>query len=246
MSSFVPLQNDKHANLKVAESGDFTRFKEQHLIPIVAQDFFNLAAEFPLVFVKNADAETMVPVAIMGLKEGINLYCQTEQYPAQVVPLGFTTAPFSLTAADPEGKQFALMIDVDSPLVSETEGNALFDENGEKTEYLKMRADTLEKISQQSFQTRAITKLLQDLDLLKTQQVQLRARADGPSYNIDGIFTVNEEALNGLSDEAFVDLRKRGVLPLIYSHLASLQQMRRILVRQDEADRAAKAAETAS
>jgi hypothetical protein len=237
MSSYVPLQNDKHAKLKVRASVDFTRFKDQHLIPVVTQDFFRLASEFPLIFVPNQKDENLVPVALMGLREGVNLYCQEESYPAQVVPLGFTTAPFSLTAADPQGDQFALLIDEESPLLSETEGEALFNEQGERTAYLQGRLDAIEQISQQSSQTRAICKLLKDMNLLKTEQLQLRMRPDAPGYNIDGIYTVDEEALNALSDEQYLDLRKKGLIPLIYAHLASLQQVRRILKKQDEMDR---------
>ncbi|GAB5500958.1 MAG: SapC family protein [Pseudohongiellaceae bacterium] len=242
MSNYVPLQNDKHANLKVRASNDFRRFNDQHLIPIVIQDFFGLASEFPLVFVASQKDGNLVPVAMMGLREGVNLYCQEESYPAQVVPLGFTTAPFSLTAADPQGDQFALLIDEESPLVSETEGEALFSEQGERTAYLQERLDAIERISQQSNQTRTVCKLLNDLNLLKTKQLQLRMGPDAPSYNIDGIYTVDEQALNALSDEQYLDLRKKGVIPLIYAHLASLQQVRRILKKQDEADRSSSAA----
>ncbi|MFN3164482.1 MAG: SapC family protein [Pseudohongiellaceae bacterium] len=237
MSSYVPLQNDKHANLKVRASNDFRRFKDQHLIPIVTQDFFRLASEFPLVFVASQKDGNLVPVAMMGLREGVNLYCQEETYPAQFVPLGFTTAPFSLTAADPQGDQFALLIDEESPLVSESEGEALFNEKGERTAYLQERLDAIEQVSQQSNQTRAICKLLKDLDLLKTQQLQLRIGPDATSFNIDGIYTVDEKALNDLSDEQFLELRKQGLIALIYAHLTSLQQVRRILMKQDEWDR---------
>ena len=50
MASPVALQNDKHRNLKITESGDYARYKDQHLIPIISQDFFTLCAEFPVVF----------------------------------------------------------------------------------------------------------------------------------------------------------------------------------------------------
>ena len=75
MASPVALQNDKHRNLKITESGDYARYKDQHLIPIIGPDFFTLGAEFPVVFVKDGSGEQFVPVAIMGLREGQNLYC---------------------------------------------------------------------------------------------------------------------------------------------------------------------------
>jgi hypothetical protein len=239
MSSPVLMQNDKHANLKATRSGDYTRYKERHLIPIVAQDFFNLASEFPLVFVKNGDAGDFIPVAVMSLREGQNLYCATDQWQAQVVPLSFTNAPFSIARTDAEGDQFAVLIDEDSPMLSETEGEPLFKEGGEKTDYLEQRIDSIVHVSQQVQQTQAICKLLVEKNLLTTNQVQLQHRPDGRTYNIDGIYTVNETVLNELTDAEFLELRGKGLISMIYAHLSSLQQLRRISKMQYEADKAA-------
>jgi len=237
MASPVPLLNDKHANLKLVESGDYTRYKDQHLIPIVFQDFFTLSAEFPLVFVTNKSGD-FIPVALMGLREKQNLYCQTDQWKARVVPLSFGTAPFAIAPADKEGDQFAVLIDEESPQLSDSEGEALFNENGDRSEYLEQRIESIVNVAQQSTQTAAICKMLAEKNLLATQQLQLRHREDGTIYNIDGIYTVSEEALNESSDEEFLDLRAKRMLPLIYCHLASLQQLRRISEMQYEADKA--------
>jgi hypothetical protein len=239
MSSPVLMQNDKHANLKATRSGDYTRYKERHLIPIVAQDFFNLASEFPLVFVKNGDSGDFIPVAVMSLREGQNLYCATDQWQALVVPLSFSNAPFSIARTDAEGDQFAVLIDEDSPMLSETEGEPLFKEGGEKTDYLEQRIDSIVHVSQQVQQTQAICKLLVEKNLLTTSQIQLQHRPDGRTYNIDGIYTVNETVLNELTDAEFLELRDKGLIAMICAHLSSLQQLRRISQMQYEADKAA-------
>ena len=49
MTNITPLNNVQHASLKIIDNKDFTRFKKQHLIPIVAHEFIHLASEFPLV-----------------------------------------------------------------------------------------------------------------------------------------------------------------------------------------------------
>jgi hypothetical protein len=239
MSSPVPLQNDKHASLKATRSGDYTRHKERHLIPIIAQDFFTLAAEFPVVFVKNNDAGEFIPVAVMSLREGQNLYCGTEEYKAQVIPLSFNNAPFSIARADPEGEQYVVLIDEESPMLSKTDGDPLFKEGGEKTEYLEQRIEAVLHVAQQVQQTQAICKLFVEKNLLTTNQVQLQHRPDGKTYNIDGIYTIDETALNALGDEDILELRSKGLLAMIYAHLTSLQQLRRLSKMQYEADKAA-------
>ncbi len=246
MTNHVPLEKDKHAKLRVIESGDYSRYKEQNLIPIVGRDFFTLSAEFPLVFVTNQDSGEFISVAIMGLKDGQNLYCQEEPYGAQVIPLGFGNAPFAIAATNEQREQFVVLVDEDSHLLSETEGQALFKEDGEKTEYMESRVEGLVQAAQMREQTVQICKILKDKELLTTNQVQLQHRTDGQRYNIDGIYTVDEQKLNELSDEEYLELRKNGLLPLIYAHLTSLQQLRRISEKQYEADKAAAQSDAAS
>lgn len=237
MVSPVALKNDTHAKLKITESGDYARYKDQNLIPIITQDFFTLCAEFPVVFVKDSSGEQFVPVAIMGLREGQNLYCQTGEWQAQVVPVRFNNAPFSMVKIDEEGDQLALLIDEESPMLSETEGTPLFNEDGSKSEYLEKKIESLLNLAQQTVQTENICKLFDEKGLLSTQQLQLQHREDAQRYNIDGVYTVDEQKLNGLSDEEYLELRKQGLVPLIYAHLSSLQQLRRISEKQYYADK---------
>jgi len=242
MVSPVALQNDKHLKLKITESGDYARYKDHHLIPIITQDFFSLGSEFPVVFVKDSSGEQFVPVAIMGLREGHNLYCQNGEWNAQVVPVRFNNAPFSIVRVDAEGDQLAVLIDEDSPMLSETEGTPLFKEDGTRSEYLEQKIENLMKTAEQTVQTEAICKILKEKNLLVTEQLKLQHRQDSPSYNIDGVYTVDEQKLNALPDEEYMDLRKQGLIPFIYAHLSSLQQLRRISALQYSADKAAEAA----
>ena len=245
MSSPVPLQNDKHGKLKVKESNDYRRYKNNHLVPIVIQDFFTLAVEFPLVFVKINKSEDFIPVAMMGLREGSNLYCQTEQWKAPAIPMSFTNAPFTISRVDDKSDQLIVLVDEESPLLSETEGEALFVEAGKRSDYFEKRIESLVRVAEQTRNTQEMCKRLTEKNLLTTQQVQLQHRPEATRYNIDGIYTVNETTLNDLSDEEYLQLRKMGLLPVIYAHLASLQQLRRVSELQYVADKAEKDAKAA-
>ncbi len=54
-----------------------------------------------------------------------------------------------------------------------------------------------------------------------------------------GIYIVDEKKLNSLSDEQLLDLIKRGLMPAIYAHLMSLQQVQRLGERANKAVAAA-------
>ncbi len=245
MSSPQPLRKDKHIKLKVTESGDYRRYKSNHLVPIVIQDFFTLAAEFPLVFVKIGKTDDFIPVALMGLREGQNLYCQTEEWQAQVIPVSFGNAPFTIARVDEATDQLIVLLDEESPLLSETSGEPLFDDKGERSAYLEKRIESLVKVAEQTRNTQEMCKRLTEKNLLATQKLELQHRPDATRYNIEGIYVVNETALNELSDEDYLHLRTMGLLPLIYAHLTSLQQLRRVSELQYVADKAAQATKAA-
>ena len=177
----------------------------------------------------------------MGFNKGHNLYCQTDEWTAPVRPIAFTNAPFSVAFVDDDSDQLVVLIDETSPLVSETEGEPLYDANGEKSEYLTKRIDAVVKIAEQTAQTQAFCRYLDSKNLLISKQLKIQQSQDTPQYVIDGIYTVDEEALKNLPLEELDQIRQGGLLGLIYAHLTSLGQLNRISQKQFEADRAASA-----
>ena len=54
---------------------------------------------------------------------------------------------------------------------------------------------------------------------------------------MEGVYSIDEDVLGKLSDVEYLELRRRGLIPLIYSHLASLHQFERLLRLQNQSDR---------
>ena len=236
MANPVPLNKDKHSAYKVVESSDYSRYKNQHLIPIVAQDFYTLPSEFPLVFVKNSESGEFVAVAMMGFNNGHNIYCQTEEWATPVRPIGFTNPPFSVARVSKDGNQIAILIDESSPLISDSEGEPLFNADGEFTDYLNRRFDSVAKIAEQTVQTQAFCKHLASKKLFVTKQLTIQHHQNSPKYVIDGIYTIDEYLLKQMPLEEFDEMRQNGLLGLVYAHLTSLSQLNRLSQKQYQAD----------
>jgi hypothetical protein len=64
--------------------------------------------------------------------------------------------------------------------------------------------------------------------------LNMRVRQSDQVKNINGCYVLNEERLNSLSTEGFVDLREKRYLPAIYAHLVSLAQIERLIMLKDE------------
>ena len=236
MSQPVPLNFEKHGKLRLSEPKDFTSHKAETFVPVVFQEFYGLATEFPLVFVRNKQTGDFVPGAMMGLNKGVNLYCQTPKWQPVFIPNSFTLTPLSVSRLEPNSDEADIAIDEQSPLLSETLGEALYQSDGTATDYLKRRIEHVVRVTQQSVQAVALCRYLAEKRLLTSQSLKLQHTENSPKYEVDGVFMIDEEALENLSNEEFQKLRERGLLPPIYAHLTSLQQIGRLTYLQHAAD----------
>jgi len=232
MSKIVPLNLEKQGKYHIIDSDDYSRFANQQLIPVVAQEFSAIASEFPIVFVKNSETGQFISVAIMGLQSGINLYCQSKQWPAAVTPLGFSNAPLSLVKSTSNTEQLMVCLDEESECCSQESGQALFNAKGEQTPYLEKRIKALLDMADFTRQTQGICQLLAEKQLLTSRQLSVNLGTDKEPCQIDGIYLVDEAKLNKLSSEEFAELRSKGLLPIIYAHLNSLHQIGRLTLKQ--------------
>ena len=233
MTKIIPLNQNIHGNTRVKQSNDYSRFKDQFVIPLVVQDFVPLASEFPIVFLKNAETGEFLPAAMMGLKKGVNAYCQTAEWEAPVRPLGFKNAPLSLSVVNENKEDLFVCIDEDSDLVSDSEGELLFNTDGTETEFLKQRKDTLLNMVSFQEQTRAITDYFVQNKLLTSRQLTVNLKSEDKPVQIDGIYLIDENKIKDLPDDTFNELRKKGLLPLIYAHIHSLQQVGRLVSKHN-------------
>ncbi|MBL4940650.1 MAG: SapC family protein [Colwellia sp.] len=231
MTNIIPLNHEQHASLKITENKDFTRFKNQHLIPVLVQDFIPLASEFPVVFVKNTETGQFTAVAMMGIKSNINLYCQTANWPAEVMPTSFFNFPLSLVKESEDNDNCFVCIDTDASVVNTHAGQSLFNEKGEQTNYLKAKTDHLLNIAQQHEQTSSIVQYFARKKLLTLKTLNLNL-GEEQKITLDGLYVIDEQKLTALSDKEFTELRNKGLLPIIYAHLSSMHQIARLAKMQ--------------
>jgi hypothetical protein len=64
--------------------------------------------------------------------------------------------------------------------------------------------------------------------------LNMRVQQADQVKNINGCYVINEERLNGLSVDGFMDLRDKRYLPAVYAHLLSLAQIERLMTLKDE------------
>ncbi len=109
----------------------------------------------------------------------------------------------------------------------------MFDANGEPTQVIENVKRYLSELQQMDTLTRSFCSFLSEHNMFTP--LNLRVRDSSKVKNISGCYVINEERLNNLSDELFLEIKNKRYLPAVYAHLISLAQTERLVKMQDEA-----------
>ena len=226
-ANIVPLDKEKHRGKRIRRAFAFPQVTEQQVIPLVVHEIPGAATEFPIIFIKDAQTGQFHLVALCGLTPNENLYASEDSWDGAYVPAILRNYPLSLVPGNESSEKLFVCVDEDSTLLNDVEGELLFKENGDETGFLKSRTAAIMAFSNNMQVTGAFVKMLLEKELLMSKTLQLDLVGES-GLNLSGIYAIDEEKLKGLNDESFLDLRQRGFLPVIYAHLASLNQVYRL------------------
>ncbi|PCI61150.1 MAG: multidrug transporter [Gammaproteobacteria bacterium] len=217
------LNYTDHGKVKLLTKANHPHVKDQQVIPVIVHEFALAGAEMPIVFVKNTETGEFQPVALMGFKSDENVFCGQKKWRGSYVPAAIMHHPFALMPSRDDETQLQVILMENSHLVNEVEGDDLFDDAGNETEYMQKRKEILGRYYENMHLTRGFVNTLAKLELLSEQVFTIDL--DGKKTNLNGLYIVAEKKLNSLSKQDFLALRKKGYLAPIYNHLSSVHQL---------------------
>lgn len=228
----VPINKERHANTKIKDISSFDFASKFHIAYLTMHEFARAASIFPIVFLEDKEKDEFRPVALMGLTAGENLFVDTAgKWQASYVPAIIRRYPFALTPSGEDG-QYVVCLDEASSLVSETEGAPLFDKDGSPTQIIENVKRYLGELQQMDVLTHNFCKFLAANNMFTP--LNMRVRENDKVKNVSGCYVVNEERLNNLSDDRFLEIKSLSYLAPLYAHLISLAQTERLVTLQDE------------
>jgi hypothetical protein len=217
---------DQHQSYHIDIDIYYPHIASQHVINVIPSELAKVALNFPICFMKSSNnEERFLMVAVLGLEAGKNVFMKKGKFDSIYIPQHISKYPFSLA----KGENGDVMMAVNSSALNdEQEGIALFNANGEPSDYLRSKQAQLKNIAEQEAMSEHFLNKLRELGLLAEFPFKYDL-GDGNKKQILGLYAVDRDLLKSLGDDDLLMLQKNGMLEAIYAHLMSLGQFQRLI-----------------
>ena len=231
-NSLDALNSGQHGKMKLKKSYTLPQVGKTHAIPVTVEEFTLVQRHYPIIF---SAGENSVPLALLGLNEGVNTFFDEEGKPADraaYIPAYLRRYPFLLAKLRPEADELSLCFDPSAGAIAEdADGQPLFDgdQPSETTRNILAFCEQFEVAGQR---TQAFMEELTKSGLLMDGEVSIQPDGAEQPFLYRGFRMVDEEKLRELRGDELRKMNQSGMLALIYAHLFSLSQIREIFARQ--------------
>lgn len=226
----TPLSSETHQDWGVIQRTDLKFARNTHAVPIIVDEFVQVQKFYPIVFTDGDDA---VPLALVGLKEGSNLFIDDDGNWVQgtYIPAYVRRHPFMLARLQQDSEMLSLVFDSAAGLLSADADDKLFDAERKPTETTDNIMKFCESFEQGVARTRSFMDELKTLDLLMEGQAEIQNPGMDEPARFAGFRMIDEKKLQNIRGDQARKMVQNGMMGLIYAHLFSLAQMRELFAR---------------
>jgi len=227
MPNFQTLSSDTHNEIHVDESKLAATFAKFHLVNVEVKEAVQASSEYPLFFSKAANNQFWTVSALCGLAPQENVFETQGAWLAHFTPLSLRTLPFTLSFEN-NSEEPDTLIDLDSPAISQSAGEALYLSSKRPTAYLDNKKKLLSERVTAMQQTAALLNQVNEMGLVQPVDLIIEY-ADNTQQRVGGLATVNEHRLQNLSTEDMTLLHQKGLLNVLFNVLGSIFQVNRVI-----------------
>jgi len=219
--AYVPISHDLHGKKRWLRHTSLSFAKGDTATPLFVNEIADALQSMPIAFIKQNDR--FVLAVVMGLRPGENLFVdENNAWLSVYMPVIYRSSPFELIPVDGQNEQTVLCID--EKCISDTDkGEEFFSDNGDISDTIKQTFEFLQNMNSFRMLTENICSVLTDLNLISPWPLTLNNGDEELSVN--GLYRINEAALNDLSSEDFLKARSAHVLPIAYAQLLSMKKI---------------------
>ncbi len=232
----VPLSVERHGAKSIRTQRSFEFASDTNMVPINLQEFARVATAYPVVF---TEGETANAIAVLGLRQGQNLFVNEEgAWDGGVyVPAYVRRYPFIFSAGQSE-EQLVLCVDEGSDVMvdgGDEEGLEPVYDGEEATDVIKRMLEFCAAFHRQSLATREFIAEMEQRELFRPGTVTI-TNDSGEQFNLRGFRVIDESKFSTLPDDVYLEYRRKGWIAAIISHLVSVQNLAALGFRSKQAD----------
>lgn len=233
MANYVLLNNVEHKDLKVITHFSSAFGDAVSNVITFPSEFSDIQREYPIFFRKDINTGQYVSVAILGFEKCENLYIDGECWCADYIPCVIEKGPFAIGFQEQiiDGqlrKEPVIHVNMDSPRLSEVEGQPIFTEHGGNSHYIERVAYALNRIHSGMSISSTMFDLCSEFDLIEPVNIELTIDAH-TKINLQDYFTINEDKLSNLSGQSLEKLNKAGFLQSVFFVISSMNNMKKLI-----------------
>jgi len=221
MSNYQVISRERHADQRWQRYTSYAFAAQDAVIALTAAELPKAVMSLPVAFIEQDGA--FVPVAVLGLQPGANLFVSAgSSWTGQYIPAAVRCHPFQLAAT--ESDQKVLCIDEESGLLSNgPAGERFFSDDGQPAQATLDILNFLNQVDQSRRATVAACAALNQYKLFSPWPITVKS--DAGEQQVAGLFQINESALGQLPAQALYELAQVGALPVAYCQLLSMQHL---------------------
>lgn len=225
-TEFTILHREAHRLLKFNRvERDMNWVRGLITVNLAASEMPSAALAFPCVMTHSDTGGRLL--AIAGLEQGRNLFVDAQgHWTGGYLPAVLRTWPFRLL--DKEDEEGARPIAVQREALSVSQGEALFDEQGQEMPWLKGVMQELVALDAGETTTSEMVNALHAAGVLTERALQA-VLPNGRQMELTGFLSVDEHKLHALEDKVLADLHRQGALAMAYLHLLSLRKFKDLM-----------------
>ena len=224
------VNKEQHGDLGVSQPAKRFGFCANiRAVPITVSEIPSAIKDYPVVF---AGPDQMLPIAITGLVDDVNLFVDDDGNWEQnrYVPGYIRRYPFGV-ANETGSDRFAIVLDTGFEGVKKGGDSPLFN-NGEATEMVQQAIEFCKTYEEDRHRTNEFGRVVGDLGIAKGQSAQFTPQGATEPQTFAQYLGIDDEALKQLPGDKLAELRDNGVLPLVYAMLMSMGNWRPLLQRR--------------
>lgn len=247
MSNLTAINNSTHRALRIAAARAAAPFANVNVVSVIPREFVRLVAHYPIFFAKSSENGQFEPAAVLGFQQGENLFLNDGLWDSTYVPLQIQRQPFALlprqTVAPGAPPSLDVALDMSSPHLQTQEGERLFQEDGQPSQYLQNITSMLSVLVTGARESYAFTAKLAELDLIEPVRIDIEF-FDRTQTKLEGLYWIAAAKLKTLPAAQLAELRDLEYLEWLYFQMASVAHVSVLVSRKNRRIAAATSAAT--